>query len=160
VETPLPGSGELDHLGERACSALLREPEQRDEDLCGRERIRQRAMTRLGRRAEEVRELSEREALAAPLQQPAREPDGVHDRRCDAASREPLHRVVEESDVEARVVRGEGRVVDECEKAPHGELLPRRAAQVGVAETRQPRDRRREGDPRIDERLEGLGDLE
>src|SRR5262245_21861775 len=56
VQAPRTWGAELEHLGERPRSSLLREPEQGDQDLRGRERIRQRAMARRRRGAEEVRE--------------------------------------------------------------------------------------------------------
>ena len=117
-------------------------------------------MARVGRRAEEVRELREREALAAAVQQAPREPDGVDDGRGDAPAGEALDGVVEEPDVEAGVVRGERRVAGEREEAADRELRPGRAAQLGVAQAGQARDRRRQRDARVDERLERLGDLE
>ncbi len=137
---------ELDDLGERARAALLGETEERDEDLRRRERVGERAMARLRGRAEEVRELREREALAPSVEEPAREPDGVDDRRCDAPAREALDGAVEETDVEARVVGGERRVAREREEPPDRELGPGRASEVGVAKPGQPGDRRRERD--------------
>ena len=117
-------------------------------------------MARIGRSAEEVRQLREREALASPPEQPPGEPDRVDHGSRDAPSRQPLHRLVEEADVEPGVVSRERRVGCEREEAPHGELLARRAAEVGVTETGEPSDRRRQRDPRIDERLERVNDLE
>ena len=74
-----------------------------------------------------MRELREGEALAPPVEEPAREPDGVDDRRGDAPAGEPLDGAVEEADVEAGVVRGERRVAREREEAADGELRTRRA---------------------------------
>ena len=87
-------------------------------------------MARLARRAEEVRELAQREALAPPVQQAAREPDGVDDGRGDPPAGQALDRTVEEADVEAGVVRGERRVAREREEPPDRQLRAgaRRAA--------------------------------
>ncbi len=117
-------------------------------------------MTRIGRRAEEVRELREREALASPVQEPPREPDGVDHGGGDAPAGEPLDGVVEEAHVEAGVVCGERCITGEREEATNGELLTRRAPQLGVAQAGQPGDRRWQRDPGVDQRLERLGDLE
>ena len=83
-------------------------------------------MARLRRRAEEVRQLSQREALAPALEEPAREPHGVDDRSGDALPGEPLDGTVEEADVEPRVVRGQRRVADEREETANRELRTRR----------------------------------
>ena len=152
--------GELDHLGERSRATLLGEAEQRDQDLRRRECVRKRAVTRIGGRAEEVGELREREALASPVQETPREPDGVDDGSGDAPAGEALDGLVEEPHVEAGVVCSEGRVACEGEEPAHGELGTGRAAQLDVAQPGQTGDRLRQRDPRIDERLEGLGDLE
>ena len=160
VQPPRARRGELDHLGERPRAALLREPEQRDEDLGRRERVGQRAVARLARRAEEVRELaSEKRSLRRCSSRRASQTVSTTGRG-DPPAGQPLDGVVEEADVEAGVVRGERRVAGEREEAPDRELRPRRAAQLGVAQARQPRDRRRQRDARVDERLERLGDLE
>ena len=68
--------------------------------------------------------------------------------------------MIEESHVEAGVVRGERRVAREGQEPPHRVLEPGSAAELRVVQAGQPRDRRREGDARLDERLERLGDLE
>ncbi len=87
MEPPRARRGELDDLGERPRSSLLREAEQRDEDLRRRDGVRQRAVARLARRPEEMRELREREALAAAMQEATREPDRVDDGRSDTPAR-------------------------------------------------------------------------
>ena len=96
------------------------------ERLGGRLRIRQRAMTGLGGRAEEVGERGEADALRPAFEQPPREPDGVDDRGRDAPAREPLDLDVEEPEVEARVVRDEDGVAGEVEE-PADDLLGRGA---------------------------------
>ena len=47
VQPACPRRGQLDEVGDRPGAALLREPEQRDQDLGRRERVGQRAMARL-----------------------------------------------------------------------------------------------------------------
>ena len=161
MEPPRPRRSELDDLGERPRAALLREPEERDEDLRRRERVGQRAMARLARRAEEVREPRQREALAPPVQQAPGEPDRVDHRRGDPAPGQSLDGVVEEPDVEAGVVRHERRIAGEREKAAgRASSGARRCAQLGVAEPGERAIGRRQRDAGIDERLEGLRDLE
>ena len=160
VQPPGARRRELDHLGERPRAALLREPEERDENLGRRERIGQRAMAGLARRAEEVRELAQREALAPAMQQPPREPHGVDDRRGDPLAGEVGDGAIEEADVEARVVGGERRVARERQEPTHRELRTRRGAQLGVAKPRQPDDRGRKRDAGTDERLERLLELQ
>ena len=136
VQLPRAGRGELDHLREGPRAALLREPEERDEDLGRRDRIRERAVARLARRPEEVRELPQREPLAATLEEPACEPHGVDDGRRHPPAGEALDGAVEEADVEARVVGGERRVAREREEAADRELGSRRRAELGVAQAR------------------------
>jgi hypothetical protein len=149
---------ELDDVTDRPSAALLREAEEGDQNLGGRKRIRKRSVARLPRRPEEVRELLEREALAAPVEEPSGEPHGVDDRRRYALPGELLDRAVEESDVEPSVVRNERCVAGESEKAKDGEFCAWRAAELPSRDPRQSRDRRREDDARVDERLERLVD--
>ncbi len=107
-----------------------------------------------------MRELTQREALAAAVQQAASEPDRVDDRRRDPTARQALDRTVDEPDVEAGVVRSERGVAREREEPSDRELRPGSASQLGVAEAREARDRGRKRDARLDERLERVGDLE
>src|SRR5207247_3063923 len=94
-------SGELDEVADGTRAAFLREPEQRDEDLGRCERVRQRAMAGLDRNPEEVCELGEREALAPAVEETAREPHRVDDRRRAAAPGQPFDGMIEERHVEA-----------------------------------------------------------
>ena len=152
--------GELDEVGERPRAPLLREPEQADEDLGRRLRVRQRPVARRGRDAEEVRERREAEALRPLAEEPLREPDGVDDRRGDPPPGEELDLAVEEGEVEARVVRDERAVAGELEEAPDRELGPRRAAQRRLPDAGERGDRGGERDARVDERLERVLELE
>ena len=117
-------------------------------------------MTRLRRDAEEVREVGEREAPAPPVQEPAREPDGVEDRRGHAPAGHALDLPLEEAHVEARVVRDERRVAGEGEEAPNRDLGARCPPQVGLADSGEGGDEGRERGARIDQRLERVDDLE
>ena len=152
--------GERAEVGDRTGTALLREPDQREQQLGGRTRVRQRAVARALGRVEEPRELAEAEARHAAGEQRPRETHGVDDRRADARARQPLGLAVEEREVEARVVRDEHRVAGEGEEAPHRLGRPRRAAQLLVPQTgdgaRSGADRK----PGIDEGLELGLDLE
>ena len=160
VEPAGAGRGELDEVGERPRAALLREPEQADEDLGRRLRVRQRPVARRGRDAEEVRQRRKAEAAGTVAEEPFRQPDGVDDGRGDATPGEELDLAVEEGEVEARVVSHQRRVAGELEEAPHRELHPRRSAERGLADPGERRDRRRERHARVDERLEGVLELE
>ena len=117
VQPPHPRRREVDEVGDGAGTALLRQADQMHERLGGRLRIRQRAMTGLRRRAEEVGERGEADTLRPAFEQPPREPDGVDDRGSDAPASEPLDLDVEEPEVEARVVRDEDGVAGEVEEA-------------------------------------------
>ena len=140
--------------------ALLRETDQREQDLRGRLGVGERPVTRPRRRAEEVRERREPDALDPAGEQPPREPDGVDDRCGDSPAGQPLDLAVEEADVEARVVRDEHRVAGELEEAAHRELDRRCAAQLARVDPGQRRDRGRQRPARVDERLEPLLELE
>ena len=128
MQSPRARRGELDDLRERPRAALLCEPEQRDEDLSRGDRIRQGAVTGLAGRAEEVRELAQRETLAPTVEKTAREPDGVDDGRSDPAAGEPLDGAIDEADVEAGIVSAERRVAREREEPADRQLGSRRAA--------------------------------
>ena len=119
---------QLHEVGDRLRSALLREPEQRDEDLRRRDGIGQRTVTRHSRRAEEVRELREPEPPRPTGQEALREPDRVDHGRRHASPREALDRAIEKAHVEPRVVRHEHRLARKREEPPHGEIGARSAA--------------------------------
>ena len=152
--------GEIDELRHRRGAALLGEADQRQQDLRRRLRVGERAVARPGRRAEEVGERGEPDALLAALEQPPREPDRVDDRRRHPPAREPLDLAVEEAHVEAGVVGDEHGVAGELEEAAHGELDRRRSPERAGVDSRQRRDRRRQRPARVHERLEALLELE
>ena len=153
-------SSELDQVADSPRASLLREPDQGDEDLPGRDRVGERAMTRLHGDPEEVREPREGEALAPVREQAPRQPDGVEHRSSAAAAGQPLDLLVEERHVEACVVSDEGDVTGEREEATKSDLGARGTTQVRLPNPGQCRDERRQGRARVDERLEGLDDLE
>ena len=132
-EPPRARRGEVDELRHGRRARLLREPDQREQDLGGRLGVGERAVARPRRRAEEVRERGEADALLAAGEQPAREPDGVDHRRRDPAAGQPLDLAIEEAHVEARVVGDEDGVAGELEEAAHAPARPAalRAARSG-----------------------------
>ena len=159
-EPARPRRGEVDDVGHRPRAVLLREAEEREQDLRRRLGVRQCAVAGPRAGAEEVRERGEADAAQATGEQAAGEPDGVDDRRRDPPSRQPLHLAVEEADVEAGVVGDEDGIAREIEEAANRELHRRCAAQRRRVDPGQRRDRRGQGSPRIDERLEPLGEVE
>ena len=155
VDATAPRRGEVDEVGDRARAALLREADERDEDLGRRLRVRESAMARAHRRAEEVRERREPDASDAPGEQPPGEADRVHDGRRQPSAGDELDLTVEERQVEAGVVRDQdGAVAGEGEEAADRGRRARRSAEVAIVDPGQPGDHRRERDAGIDERLE------
>src|SRR6185312_7385506 len=108
----------------------------------------------------EVREGCEPDLLGALPQQAPREPDGVDDRRGDAAPGEELDLTVEEGEVEAGVVRDDRRVAGEREQPADGELRARGSSQRLGADPGDRRDGGGKRDPWVDERLERVLELE
>ena len=156
-----PRRAERDEVGDGAGAPLLGEADQREQHLGRRQRVRKRAVARLSRRAEEVRELGEARARHASREQPTGERNRVHYRSCDPRPGQPLGLPVEERQVEPRVVRDEHRVAaGELQKPAHRESRRRSGPQLPVPEPGQRRRRGGHGHPRIDERLELLGELE
>ena len=78
-DAPRPRRRERDELGDGACAALLCQPDQCEEHLRGRLRVRQRPVARLYGRAEEVRELGEACPRYASGEEAAGERHRVHD---------------------------------------------------------------------------------
>ena len=152
--------GEVDELRHRLGAALLGEPDQREQDLRRRLRVGERAVARPGRRAEEVGERRQADALLAALEQAPREPDRVDDRRRHSPARQPLDLAIEEAHVEAGVVGDEHGVARELEEPPHGQLDRRRSPQRPRVDPRQRGDRWGQRPPRVHERLEPLLQLE
>ena len=147
-------------VGDRPRAAFLREPDQREQHLGRRLRVRKRAVARLHRRADEVRELGEARARHAPREQAPRERHRVDDGRRDPRAGEQLRLAVEEGEVEAGVVRDEHRVAGEGEEPADGGPRRRRAAQLPVGQPGERRRARRERRARIHERLEVGAELE
>ena len=151
---------ELLEVGDRLGAALLREPDQAEQDLGRRLGVGQRAVARARARAEEPRERGEPGPRGAAGEEPPCEPDGVDHRRRDPPPRLALGLAVEEGEVEARVVRDEDGVAGEREEPPHRGGHRRRAAQLRVVDPGQRPDRGREPHARVGERLEPRGQLE
>jgi hypothetical protein len=139
---------------DRARAALLREPDQCEQQLGGRARVGQRAVTRLLGGVEEPGELGEPEARDAPREEPAGEPHRVDDRRPDARAGQQLGLAIEEGEVEARVVGDEDRVAREGEEAPHRFGRAGRPAQVLVPQAGHGARPRGDRKARVDQRLE------
>ena len=142
VQAPRARGGELDEVGQRAGAPLLGEPDQDDEDLRGRPGVRQGAVARLGRDAEEVRERRQPDATRPPGEEPSCEPHGVHDGCGDSPARQVRHLAVEEREVEPRVVRDQRGVAGEREQLPDGMVRPRSATEGRRAGCRSTRRRR------------------
>ena len=102
----------------------------------------------------------EPEAARPAAEEPPCEPDRVDDRGCHAPPRQPLDGPVEKAEVEPSVVGDEHRIAGEREEAADGELRARGAAEMLLSDPGQCRDRRRQRDPRVDERLEDRTDLQ
>ena len=89
----------------------------------------------------------------AALQQSSREPHGVDDGRSDSPPREALDLAVEEREVEAGVVRDEGRVAGERDEAPHGNRDPGTPRELAGLDAGEVRHGRRERNAGVDEGL-------
>ena len=152
---------ERDELGDRARAALLREPDQREQHLGRRLRVRQRAVARLHRRAEEVGELREARARHAAGEQPPRERHRVDDRRRRAATRSGARSRGRGTTRSKRALCATSTASPANARKPlHRGGARRRAPQLPVGEPGQRRDRGRERHVRVDERLELVDDLE
>ena len=160
VQPPRPRRRQLDEVGDGSRSTLLRETDQMDEHLRGGAGIGQRPMTRSRRHAEEVGQLGEADPPRTPVEEPPREPDGVDDGSCHPPSAEPLHLAVEEREIEACIVRDQHRIPGELQKAAHRMLAAWRSTQRGGLDPSERSHGGGERDAGIDQRLEGLPELE
>src|SRR5207237_2551253 len=95
VDAPLARNRECLEVGQRARAPLLRQADQHEEDLRSCLRVRQRAVARRRRRAEEVRERGEARSRDAAGEQAPRERDRVDGRSLDPATREALELAVQ-----------------------------------------------------------------
>ena len=139
-----PRRRERDEVGDRACAALLREPDEREQHLGRRLRVGERAVARLHRRAEEPRELREADARGTRPASRRRASETVS--TTGAASREPVSRAVSRS----RNARSKRALCAtstaspaKARKLPDGGGRRRRAAQLPVGEPGERRDARR-----------------
>ena len=151
---------EVGQLGDCACATLLRETDQREQDLCRRLCICECPVTRPRRRAEEVRERREPDALDPAGEHSPREPHGVDNRCGDSPPGQPLDLAVEEADVEPGVVRHEHRVACELQETTHRKFDRRCTTQLARVDPGECGDRGRQRPARVDERLEPLLELE
>ncbi len=154
------GSGELDEVAYRSRAPLLGEADERDEDLRRRERVGERPMARLDGDPEEVGKARERHAFSPAREKSPREPDRVEDGCRTAPARRSFELAVQERHVEAGVVRDERRVACEAEEPPERHVGTRGAEELRLPDPGQRSDLRRKQGPRVDERLEGVRDLE
>ena len=154
MESPSPRCRQLDEICDRLGPTLLREPDERDQDLGRRGRIGERAVTWRCRRPEEVRERMQAESSRPAAEQSPRQPDRVDDGRRHTPSGEALDRAVEEAHVETRIVRDENRVAGEGEKAPHRKVRTGSSPNILTADACEIGDRERQLHAGIDERLE------
>ena len=103
-------------------------------------------------------ERSEADAGDAAGEQLPGEADRVDDRRRQPAAGDELHLPVEEGEVEAGVVRDDdGALARKGEEVPDRCGRPGRPAEVAVLEAGDPGDDRRDGNARVDQRLERSG---
>ena len=130
VHLPHARRSEVDEICDRARATFLREPDQLNEDLRRRLRVRQCAVAGLGCGPEEVRKRSEPRAAGTAFEEPACEPDGVDDRSSELRAGQPLRFMVEEAEVEACVVRDEDGIAGELEEAPYRDSRMRLTAQL------------------------------
>ena len=160
MQAPRPRGSQLRKIADRPRAPLLREPDQREQNLRRRLRVGERAMARADRRAEEVGERREADSSHPAVQQAPREPDGVDDRRRDPPAGQALDLPVEEGDVEASVVSDQDRLAGERDEPANRRLRPGCAEEELRRDTGELRHGGRQRDTGIDERLERLPQLE
>src|SRR5439155_15320193 len=100
----------------------------------------------------EVRERGEAEARRAAGEEAPGQGPSVDDGGSEAAAGDQLGLAVEKGEVEAGVVRDKHGVLGEVEEALDGGERRGRAADVGVADTGQPRDNGADRTAGVDER--------
>ena len=157
MDSALARRRELSQVGEAPGAHLLGQPDQVHEHLSRRLGVRKRTVTRLGRNAEEVSERSQADAAEPALEQAARE-RGRAERRLGKAPTVQL--LLEEALIEPGVVRHEQVIAGEGEEAPDDAADGGCSTQLLLAQAGEAGYVLGEGDPRIDERLEGADRLE
>jgi hypothetical protein len=158
VDATRPRRRKLHEISDGASTALLRHPDQAQQDLRRRYGVGEGAMTGTRVRDEPVRKRGEICRLAA--KQATSETNGVDDSRHHPAPGQTHRLVVEERHVEACVVRDEDGVVCEGEKAADAGRHGRRPPELFVAQPGQRRDGGLQPCSGIRERLEALLELE
>ena len=158
VHTAPSGRGELDEVGDRPGSSLLRQSDERDQDLGGCLSVGKRTVARSHGGSKEVGERRETDAGSAAREQLPCQAHRVNDRRRKSAAGDVLHLAVEKREIEAGVVRNDDRAVSrKGEEVTDRCRGPRGAAQVAVLEPGDPGDDRRNRHARVDQRLERSG---
>ena len=160
VDAALARRGKRPELGEASGAELLGEADQVDEDLGRRLGVRERAVTRGGRDAEEVRERRQADTPHPTLEQAACKGGRAERRLGQAASVPPEELLFEEAPVEAGVVRDEQLVAGECKEAAKDAGERRRASQLLLSEPGDTRNVLGQLHAGIDERLERVDGLE
>jgi hypothetical protein len=160
MQAPRPRSSQLGEIADRPGPPLLRQPDQREQDLRRCLRVGERAMARLDRGPEEVGERGEPDASHPAAQEAAGKPHGVDDWRRDPPSGQTFDLPVEEGEVEAGVVGNEHRVARERNEPAHRRLRSRRADQDVRRDAGELRDGRRQRHTRVDQGLERVPELQ
>ena len=157
MDSSLARRRELSQVGETPSAHLLGQSDQVDEHLSRRLCVRKRTVTRLGRHAEEVSERGEADAAKPAFEQAARERGGAERRLGEATA---VQLLLEEALIEPGVVRHEQVVAGEGEEAPDDAADGGCSPQLLLAQAGEAGHVLGEGNPRIDERLEGADRLE
>ena len=151
---------EIERVLDRAGAALLRHPEQDQQQLAGRLGIGQRAMHGSRRQREPVGERVQIAAQPAAGEQPPCERDRVEHRQLEPAPVDRAERALQEAHVEARVVRDEDAALGEPEQIAQRRPDGPCAREIALPDAGERRDQRRYRHARIDEALEARDDLE
>ena len=160
MHTSLAGRSQGAQLGNAASSQLLRKSDQTNEDLGRRLRVGQRAVTGSGRDPEKMNERGEADPPHAAGEQAACEGCRTQRRLRQPAALSPAQLALEETLVEARIVRDEGRVAGEGRKPVDNRSDGRSAPQVPLLQPGQASHPLGEGNTRIDQRLKAVDELE
>ena len=159
-QPPRPRRRKRRQVRDGPSAALLRQPDQRKQQLGGRLGVRQSPVARTLRRVEKPRELGEAEPRDPPGEERPREPHRVEDGGADPRAGQPLGLTVEKGEIEARVVRDEDGVAREGEKAPHRVARSRCPAELVVPKAGQRAHSSGDRKPWVDQGLELRVDLE
>ena len=154
VDPPRARRGQLFELGQRRGTAFEGQIDETQKHLGGRLGVRQRAVARLHRDAEEVRQRPEARPLDPPTEQVPGERNRVDHGRRDPLPGHPLELPIDEADVEAGVVGDEHGLAGERHELPERLAHAGRRAQLGVGKPCEAAHLARQRDAGSDERLE------